>query len=69
MVKSTKTKKLDTAFALKETPLEKTSRVSKSMIEDAAEQRKTKMERLRKSRLEREASVPAGNSKAQKDEP
>lgn len=71
MAKLTKTKMFEATVAAKETPMDKTSRVAKSMIEKDAEQRKTKMERLRKSRLEREASTPArtkaaGKSKALK---
>ncbi|WP_299375435.1 hypothetical protein [uncultured Tateyamaria sp.] len=57
-----------------ETPMDKTTRIVKKMVEAEAEQRQTKNNRLRKARLEREAKTQAmpscgsrsGSSKAAK---
>jgi len=42
-----------------ETPMDKTTRVVRKMVDDEAEKRQVKMDRLRNARLEREASTPA----------
>lgn len=49
-----------------ETPMDKTSRIVKKMIDDEADQRNVKIARLRKARLEREASTPATPAKPAK---
>ncbi|WP_299293142.1 hypothetical protein [uncultured Tateyamaria sp.] len=41
-----------------ETPMDKTTRIVRKMVEEEAEQRETKNNRLRKARLEREANTP-----------
>ncbi|MBR9651543.1 hypothetical protein [Thalassovita aquimarina] len=41
-----------------ETTMDKTSRAVREILDDEAEQRETKTARLRKARLEREASTP-----------
>ena len=41
-----------------ETPMEKTTRVARKMVDDEAEQRHIKNTRLRNARLEREANTP-----------
>ena len=41
-----------------ETAMEKTSRIVRGMIDDEAEKRQIKMQRLRTARLEREANTP-----------
>jgi len=45
--------------AKSETTMDKTSRIVKTMIDDEAEKRQAKNDRLRKARLEREAHTPA----------
>lgn len=48
-----------------ETPLDKTTRVVRQMVDDEAEQRQTKIARLRNARLEKEAnSLPKAKAKA-----
>lgn len=42
-----------------ETPLEKTTRIVKKLVDEEAEQRHIKNTRLRNSRLERDAHTPA----------
>ncbi len=42
-----------------ETPLEKTTRIVKTMVDDEAKQRHVKNTRLRNARLERDAHTPA----------
>lgn len=55
---------LPTAQGVKaETPMEKTTRVVRKMVEDEAEQRQAKINRLRTARLEREANTPAKSSR------
>ena len=41
-----------------ETPLDKTTRVVRKMVEEEAAQRQAKNDRLRNARLEREANTP-----------
>lgn len=42
-----------------ETAMDKTTRIVRGIIDDEAEQRRLKMQRLRAARLEREAHTPA----------
>ncbi|WP_085824938.1 hypothetical protein [Ruegeria meonggei] len=42
-----------------ETPMEKTTRVVREMVNEEAEQRQIKNARLRKTRLERDAKAPS----------
>ncbi|RBW60433.1 hypothetical protein [Ruegeria sp. A3M17] len=42
-----------------ETPMEKTTRVVREMVNEEAEQRQIKNARLRKTRLERDANTPS----------
>lgn len=46
-----------------ETPMDKTTRIVRKMVEEETEQRKAKNDRLRNARLEREASVPTKPSR------
>ncbi len=41
-----------------ETAIEKTCRIARVLVDDAAEQRQEKMAQLRSARLEREATAP-----------
>ena len=41
-----------------ETPLDKTTRIVRKMVDEEAEQREAKMNRLRNARLERESHTP-----------
>jgi len=41
-----------------ETPMEKTTRVVRKMVDEDAEKRQAKITRLRNARLEREANTP-----------
>lgn len=41
-----------------ETPMEKTTRVVRQMVDEETEQRQAKISRLRNARLEREANTP-----------
>lgn len=58
MVKLTKTTAFKPHTSKPEMQIDKTARIVKKMIEDDAEQRKAKSDRLRKARLEREAHTP-----------
>ncbi|MCF2906182.1 hypothetical protein L0666_14395 [Octadecabacter sp. CECT 8868] len=58
MTKRTKTTVLKESFLDRETPMDRTSRVVRKMIDDEAEQRQLKLDRLRNARLEREANTP-----------
>lgn len=58
MAKHTKKSVFKEHFPRSETPMDKTTRVARQMVEDEAEQRRFKMTRLRKARLEREANTP-----------
>ncbi|MCK0097104.1 hypothetical protein MWU60_16125 [Yoonia sp. F2084L] len=42
-----------------ETPMDKTTRVVRKMVDDDAEERQAKITRLRNARLEREANTPS----------
>jgi hypothetical protein len=46
-----------------ETPLDKTTRIVRKIVEEEAEQRQAKNERLRTARLEREANTPTKPSR------
>ena len=58
MAKLTKTSVFKAQGSKAETPLDKTTRVVRKMVEEEAEQRQTKISRLRNARLEREANTP-----------
>lgn len=58
MTKRTKKTVFKESFLNRETPMDKTSRVVRKIIDDEAEQRQVKLDRLRNARLEREASTP-----------
>ena len=58
LAKLTKTSVFKAQGSKAETPLDKTTRVVRKMVEEEAEQRQTKMNRLRNARLEREANTP-----------
>lgn len=49
-----------------ETPMDKTTRIVRKMVEEEAEQRQTKNDRLRKARLERETNTPIEPSRGKK---
>ncbi|MEM7748376.1 MAG: hypothetical protein AAF346_09015 [Pseudomonadota bacterium] len=58
MAKLTKTGVFKAQVPNAETPLDKTTRVVRKMVEEEAEQRQAKNNRLRNARLEREANTP-----------
>jgi hypothetical protein len=58
LVKLTKNTAFKHAKPVAETTAEKTTRVVKQMIDEEAAERQLKNSRLRKARLEREASTP-----------
>lgn len=58
MAKLTKTSVFKATGPKAETPMDKTTRIVKKMIDDEAEKRQIKIERLRNARLEREANTP-----------
>lgn len=58
MAKLTKTSAFKTHDAKPETPMEKTTRIVKEMVDEAADLRQVKISRLRNARLEREANTP-----------
>ncbi|MFY0616952.1 hypothetical protein [Shimia sp.] len=58
MVRRTKASVFKAQSPKAETPMDKTTRIVRKMVEDEAEQRQAKNNRLRKARLEREASLP-----------
>ncbi|NSX56979.1 hypothetical protein [Parasulfitobacter algicola] len=63
MAKLTKTSVFKAQGSKAETPLDKTTRVVRKMVEEEAEQRQTKINRLRNARLEREANTPTKRSR------
>ncbi|MBW4709835.1 hypothetical protein KX928_18785 [Roseobacter sp. YSTF-M11] len=63
MAKPTKTSVFKAQSPNAETPLDKTTRVVRKMVEEEAEQRQAKNDRLRKARLEREANTPTKPSR------
>ncbi len=58
MTKLTKTNLFKSTKPRNETPMEKTTRLVRGIRDGETEQRQAKTTRLRKARLEREASVP-----------
>lgn len=58
MAKSTKTSLPKVQTAAAETPMDKTTRIVRKMVEEEAEQRHAKNDRLRNARLERDANTP-----------
>ncbi|WP_208350385.1 hypothetical protein [Pseudaestuariivita rosea] len=58
MAKLTKTNVFKTQTPKAETPMDKTTRIVRKMVEEEAEQRQIKIDRLRNARLEREANTP-----------
>jgi hypothetical protein len=58
MAKLTKTTVFKAHNSKPETPMDKTTRVVRKLIDDEAEQRQAKLTRLRNARLEREANTP-----------
>jgi len=46
--------------------MDKTTRIVREMVEEEAEQRQVKIDRLRKARLEREANTPIKPSRGRK---
>ncbi len=66
MAKLTKTSVFNAKGPNVETPMEKTTRIVRKMVEEEAEQRQAKNDRLRKARLEREANTPTQPSRGGK---
>ncbi len=58
MVKLTKKTAFKTSIQKAETPMEKTTRVVRKIVDEEAEKRHAKNVRLRTARLEREAHTP-----------
>lgn len=58
MAKLTKTSVFKAQGPKVETPMDKTTRIVRKMVDEEAVQRQAKIDRLRKARLEREASTP-----------
>lgn len=64
MAKLTKTTAFKTHIPKPETPMEKTTRIVRDMVDEEADQRQVKIARLRKARLEREANTPSETTAA-----
>ncbi len=58
MTKTTKSSVFNSHTGKPETVMEKTSRIARKLIDDAAEQRQVKMAQLRNARLKKEAAAP-----------
>ena len=58
MAKLTKTSVFKAQGPKVETPMDKTTRIVRKMVDEEAVQRQAKIDRFRKARLEREASTP-----------
>ncbi len=58
MAKLTKTSVFKAQGPKVETAMDKTTRIVRKMVEEEAEQRQAKNDRLRNARLEREANTP-----------
>ncbi|PJI85936.1 hypothetical protein BC777_2285 [Yoonia maricola] len=58
MAKLTKTSVFKAQGPKVETPMDKTTRIVRKMVEEEAEQRQAKKDRLRNARLERESNTP-----------
>ncbi|WP_299695198.1 hypothetical protein [uncultured Tateyamaria sp.] len=63
MAKLTKKSVFKAQIPNAETPLDKTTRIVRKMVEEEAEQRQVKNDRLRNARLEREANTPTKPSR------
>lgn len=63
MAKLTKSSVFTAQGAKVETPLDKTTRIVRKMVEEETEQRQAKIDHLRKARLERESSTPTKPSR------
>jgi len=63
LAKLTKTSVFKAQGAKVETPMDKTTRIVRKMVDDDAEKRQAKMDRLRNARLEREANTPTKPSR------
>ncbi|MHA6324906.1 hypothetical protein [Roseivivax sp. CAU 1753] len=59
MTKLTKSNLFKVYGSKPETPMDKTTRVVRQMVDEEAEQRQAKNSRLRNARLEREANTPS----------
>ena len=59
MTKLTKSNLFKVYDSKPETPMDKTTRVVRQMVEEETEQRLAKISRLRNTRLEREANTPS----------
>ena len=59
MAKLTKTSVFKAQGPKAETPMDKTSRIVRKMVDEEAEKRQVKIDRLRNARLEREANTPS----------
>ncbi len=62
MAKLTKTNASKALSAKPETPMEKTTRIVKKMVDVDSEKQRAKNMRLRKARLERDASTPSNTA-------
>ena len=58
MTKLTKTNVFKAYDSKPETPMDKTTRVVRKMVDEDSEKRRVKITRLRNARLEREANTP-----------
>ena len=63
MAKLTKTSVFKAFSRDVETPMDKTTRIVRTMVEEEAQQRQAKNDRLRNARLEREAKAPTKPSR------
>jgi hypothetical protein len=63
LAKLTKTSVFNAQGAKVETPMDKTTRIVRKMVDEEAEKRQVKMDRLRNARLEREANTPTKPSR------
>jgi hypothetical protein len=63
LAKLTKTSMFKDYNRKPETPMDKTTRVVRKMVDEDAEKRKVKIDRLRNARLEREANTPVKTGK------
>ncbi len=63
MAKLTKSSLFKAQVPKTETPMDKTTRIVRKMVEEEAEQRQANYDRLRKARLEREAATPTKPSR------
>lgn len=66
MAKLTKTSVFKAQGSIVETQMDKTTRIVRKMVDEEAELRETKINRLRNARLEREAKTPTKPSRTLK---